>query len=486
MMKKKLYIPMLLCLLLVTACRSETTTNETEYVAEISNTETETADLYNEYGDMLPDGLDYGGYEYRVLLHGKGNVDDAWCSYIEIAEENGATLNDAAYKRNQEVMDRLNITIKACEDATWTRIPEHIIKTVMADEDAYDLSILSAVDNYTQLATQNVVLDFKEVPHINLEADYYFQKAIDAFTIADKSFFLNGEYTYTMLSSVYMLFNKTMLDQYDLESPYTLVDDGKWTIDKMIEMSKGIYADLNGNGEIDFGDRFGMASNNGMFGYFWGGINGEYVNFDDNGMLRANIANEKNQILLEKLVAWLNTEDVFNIDGKSWDTFFDGNALFCFYGSSLTKLRDVDSFDFGFVPSPKYDEAQDTYDTYTAGGFAVMPITVRDTDRNGVITEALYSASHRYMADAYIESYAENKILRDEESQRMFRMTLQNGYYSISSSIDPTGYLIDYKFFFDLVKERSTGLASSWAEIESTVNAAYKEITNEVIASHDS
>lgn len=329
-MKTRTLIPLFACLLLATACANEAPPVETEATITSSEVEATTESPYNSYGDLLPDGLDYNGYEFRVLVHDKGNVGSDWCSYIEITEEDGTTLNDAAYKRNQEVKERLNIEIKACEDATWTRIPEHLVKTVMADEDAYDLAVLSAVDNYTPLVTQNIVHDFKEVPHIDLEADYYFKKAIDEFTIADKSFYLNGEYTYTMLSSVYMLFNKMMIDQFDLESPYTLVDEGKWTVDKMIEMSKGIYSDLNGNGELDYGDRFGMGSMDSMFAYLYPGADTTYVEEDPNGVLYADLATQKNQDLLEKIVAYINTTDVYNRNTNPWKSFTDGNALFCF------------------------------------------------------------------------------------------------------------------------------------------------------------
>jgi len=39
---------------------------------------------------------------------------------------------------------------------------------------------------------------------------------------------------------------------------FKLVDEGKWTIDKMFEMCSGVYNDLNSNGQKDIGDLYGQ------------------------------------------------------------------------------------------------------------------------------------------------------------------------------------------------------------------------------------
>ena len=36
-----------------------------------------------------------------------------------------------------------------------------------------------------------------------------------------------------------------------MENPYPLVFDGKWTFDKMSEMTRDIYEDLNGSATAD-------------------------------------------------------------------------------------------------------------------------------------------------------------------------------------------------------------------------------------------
>ena len=57
------------------------------------------------------------------------------------------------------------------------------------------------------------------------------------------------------------MFNKKIVSDLSLESPYDLVKSGEWTIDKFASMSRGISADLDGDGELDENDRYGFACN---------------------------------------------------------------------------------------------------------------------------------------------------------------------------------------------------------------------------------
>ena len=65
--------------------------------------------------------------------------------------------------------------------------------------------------------------------------------------------------TSTIGTSFAVLFNKELLGKYKLEDPYALVDSGKWTFDKLFEMTSGIYNDLNSDQIKNDGDFFGVG-----------------------------------------------------------------------------------------------------------------------------------------------------------------------------------------------------------------------------------
>ena len=57
-----------------------------------------------------------------------------------------------------------------------------------------------------------------------------------------------------------VIYNKTMVSDLNLESPYDLVKGNKWTLDKMIEMAKAAVNDADNDGKyLPFEDTFGIT-----------------------------------------------------------------------------------------------------------------------------------------------------------------------------------------------------------------------------------
>ena len=100
--------------------------------------------------------------------------------------------------------------------------------------------------------------------------------------------------------------------------------------------------------------------------------------------------------------------------------------------SGVLLLHEIDAFDFGYLPYPKYDENQKDYIVWSAGGLLAIPNTASDISRTGAVVEALSAASTKYIKDAFVEKYIEGKVLRDEESVEIYRMMRDLATYDIS------------------------------------------------------
>ena len=78
----------------------------------------------------------------------------------------------------------------------------------------------------------------------------------DACTIGNSLFFISGDISTNVLHFMYgVYYNMDLLKNLNLEDPVKYVDDMTWTIDKMIEMSSGLYQDLDQSGkqsDLDF------------------------------------------------------------------------------------------------------------------------------------------------------------------------------------------------------------------------------------------
>ena len=145
-----------------------------------------------------------------------------------------------------------------------------------------------------------------------------------------------------------------------------------------------------------------------------------------------------------------------------------------FSGSSITKLRDT-TFYAGLLPFPKYDEKQENYYAILAGATAGIPITVTDSETIGTIVEAYFSASHRYLKPAFIQTYVEQKVLQDEGSQEMFDLIMNSGRHNFVDYVDPAGVFNGYDMISSLVSTGSTGLASRWASLKDAAEKSFSD-----------
>ena len=106
-----------------------------------------------------------------------------------------------------------------------------------------------------------------------LDGEYFLNLTENRYISTDKPWYnqtvienMPDDYTYFLISGQFSLVNiKSALARYfnaDLyntlgltEDIYSIVDDGKWTLDKLDELTKNTYSDLNGDTKADVSDR---------------------------------------------------------------------------------------------------------------------------------------------------------------------------------------------------------------------------------------
>lgn len=154
-MKRKA-IFLLLMTILLSSCQSESTQPvESETTANVTVVETAVNDPLK---DNLPDDLDYNGYNYTIFTFGGGNTGNTNQQYLVIEEMDGDTVNDAAYQRNMEVEDRLNIKLTCLESAeSHTQLPAELTKYVAAGDSTIDLCVMFVATSIHDLVLNNVL-----------------------------------------------------------------------------------------------------------------------------------------------------------------------------------------------------------------------------------------------------------------------------------------------------------------------------------------
>lgn len=464
---KRICIVLLISAFIVcAACAGESVQSE---AAETGGNTTPAGTETTGYFDGVEGGFE--DYNFNILWYDA----DSWDIYLAPEAYNGETLNDAAYTRNKEVEDLLGIVITDQPDADSENTFRKLV--LAGDGNTADMICFWSPGERSSLLSFNYIYNWKDIPYIRLDRDWYNQTANAAFSIAGKQFFAVSDLTFTVQQHFRIVFNKDLMKNLNLEYPYDSVISGGWTLDLLGKYCADSYVDLNSDGKRGLEDQFGIVLNAAFstaFMFNFGeiqvksGPGGFEINLYSEG-----IANKLQSAMDFALSdgAYLNTAG----GNPQYKIFDDGNALFKPYGSDPNLLR-LHEFDIGYIPYPKYDEAQPDYVVWSAGGLMAVPICAEDIERTGAVIEALSAASNKYLKDAFIETYVENKILRDAESQQVYRMMRDKATYDLSYNIDPSGKLSDYKYYSYFFTKKNADIASYYASVGQQIKDKYAEL----------
>jgi hypothetical protein len=340
------------------------------------------------------------------------------------------------------------------------------LKSVQAGENAYDLVVTHMIE-LAGSSLSKPYLDWNTISTIDLSQRWFLQDAIKEMSVNNKLYVVPGEFCLSILYNSYcMYFNKTLIQNYGVENPYRLVLDGKWTLDKLNEITKDLYQDLDGDGVKSKGDLYGLATN-----YYSAVVTYTYssgmriIQNNADGILENVVPNEKVFNNFAKIYELLvNNQGTFAGDwGEDGVLYRNNQAVFLNDLFSAAKNFRTLEDDFGIIPYPKYDEAQDKYYTMSDGGSSMMaiPVTVKDPNKVGKIVSAMNAESWKTVIPQYYDIALKIKFTRDDESMQVLDMLLDG------RTVD-FGYIYDnwqgYAFYIqDLIVNKNDGIAS-WFE----------------------
>ncbi|MBE6573018.1 MAG: hypothetical protein E7652_01340 [Ruminococcaceae bacterium] len=448
----KRFLCLLLCLLLIpmiAACSTEAPEEDREEKRERrkdrdddeAQEEVEEDDDNKDWGNppkpsgsVVEDGLIFPNETFTVLCR----EDSAFGSYtyeITADEGSGDIVSQAVYERNRYVCDMFGLKeIKAVTKPGDWASQDIFINTFRNSIDAglgeYDL-IMGYQAYMANPELAQYFCNFYDVPCIkeSLTNDYYYQELIKELTINGELKYMVGDYSLSYYDNAYaMYFNKDLAEQYALENIYQLVNDGKWTIDKCIEMSKGKWIDVNNDDWPYEEDSFGYITDIPNTVDAWAAHFDALPTQRDNDYISIGYDVSKVTSILEQMVDFFATDDVFSYHSVSTDTdnpldtiFKEGRALF--YHATLNKAADFreTDCDFGIVPYPKWSEAQEKYFTQSQSRYSVacIPIDVQSLEKSGAIFDVLSQLSYENVVPAYYDNALKYKFTRDDDSAEM-------------------------------------------------------------------
>ncbi|MCL2517966.1 MAG: hypothetical protein FWF15_05330 [Oscillospiraceae bacterium] len=441
-----------------------------------------------EIKDSLPDGLDFQGETLNLFI--RGDEGDAMYEFCT-EEENGDIINDAVYRRNRTVEERLNIKINVMLSPGWqdyNRTLNMIRSSIFADDNAYDV-IAGWSIRMPSIAVEKLFANMHDIPYIELSNPWWNQQLINEVTIAGNLPFIAGDANLSLLGSSYvMYFDEKLRREYDLPNLYDVVFEGKWIIDYMHNLVKDIYQDLNGDGIMDANDLYGAVIGKGNDAdAFIPSSNIRFTSTDADGFPALNIDQERLAKLVDKVYNFYYENSGMSVATHAGndtveDRFRSGLAFLTpgYVLSSNLYFRGRD--DFGIIPYPKLDENQDKYYTYVQNGFSLLcvPHNCAHTEMVGAFLEAASSESYKNLSPVYFDTAMKVKYARDETSQVMLdiiRAGININFVSVyNSNIGNPAYVMR-----DLMSAKSNNFASWYAQNETKISLAIEKLIGQML-----
>ena len=412
-------------------------TGETQEIISETAAETEAVTQVH-YTANIPD-MDFGGAEFRIL----GPDPTVYPSMVleaDVAEESGDTVLDAIYKRNMVIEEKYNINFVADYAPDYAAPRKTLRSNAMADDSTYQLIMEICREAFPD-SVNGYVLPYSEIPYLDMTQPWYMQNINEQMSVAGKNILVYSDECFNAYTAMLcVFFNKQLLTQYDLDDPYQLVKDGKWTTDVFYNMAEEVIRDVNGDMVFNDQDIFGIVGEEDMFyASMWIGAGSSMVTKDKNDIpvytaptdekLLTILAELNNRLKKDGffLNGWQYYMDVGDQRTRDVRFFTQSQALFTVAGvGNAAMMRSMEA-DFGILPLPKHDEAQENYNSRMCDGWIhVVPNTAQNKELVGTVMETLAVETRNYLMPAYFEVALTDKYARDNESEEMLSIIFDN------------------------------------------------------------
>lgn len=394
-------------------------------------------------GEIDP-SINLGGDEVTIISRGHYWFNDE----VAVEDTSGDPIEAAVFQRNLDVERILNCTLvnyKVTETGTGGTadyaVVNQLINTIGGGDCPYDIMSASAYTAFENTAT-GLCQNLLNVSNINLDKSYWAPYYNEGATIGNQQYYATGAISLSLRRFIFVtFFNPTLTADRGIEDLYTVVNEGRWTLDYQAEIINGVFQELDGVEGKTEGDFYGFVTNHHIcVDPYWAASDVTILAKDEDDYFTFAPETEKLDTILNKLKAIYKTSGgTYSYTGKSGDTDQDDiRAKFTSEYAMMVTLRllEVEADDFrnmenyGILPMPKYDEAQTEYYSHAHDQFAVYGIvsTVPTTrvDNIGAVLECMAMEGYRTVTPAYFEIALKGKYSKDPQSWDMLDKIVNN------------------------------------------------------------
>lgn len=389
--------------------------------SESDETETETE-------EVIDDGLgnpDLGGYDFRIFSVYWGDDDGAHRMIYD--EVTGNAVNDELNKAKNYIENRFRVKLNVVSGGDAGQTKDATANAIKAGSPDFDITVGHDSSTFA-LAQEGLFRDMKSVEQFDFSKPWWPDGTVENLSIANRLYCASNYMSYLGLHwTRAVMVNKDLAADLNLDVPYDKVREGKWTLDEMISMATGVSQDLDGNGTIDTNDRIGFTTGTETSYCFQLSLGINPYPKDENGISYLDIDVDKLDTFLTKWRAFMKTPDYYYGTGAGFgeDVFNNANTLLVFgqIGDAYDIYRNVD-MRYGFLPSPKYDEAQESYvNCCTDLPWAIPKTAVGDQlTVIGTVCEALSAYNYKNVLPVYFDVAMKSRTADSPDDAEMLQL----------------------------------------------------------------
>jgi hypothetical protein len=293
---------------------------------------------------------------------------------------------------------------------------------------------------FGRLLGGNLLTDLKTIDTIDLTQPYFNQNVSDTATFGNKTYAFGAPFGSHMGNYWLVFYNSRIWNELGYEDPNELVRSGKWTWDKFVEYAKGALRDNDGDGLISTeADRWGVSSPAGdLIPSMFFSMGGKYYQENEEGKVRLACLDPASAEKINFMYKFFQKDNVLfkNENIGYLEMFAGGNSLFMLYGNDTNDITKNMEDDFGILPTPKWNEAQEDYISAVDHNAPIFAVTNTNTNtyEAGIIISAL---ARRYQAveAQKMQDYVDTFWRFDQDEEMMSDYIVGHGAYDVINII---------------------------------------------------
>ena len=467
------------------------------------NTRPQNSGGSSDVGNFASGDFDNEDFTFLFIQQKAGNKDYYGGDYLDAESLTGATIQDAVYKRNLAVEEvyKVNVTQRLEENGD----PAALLQTFYMSGD-FCFDVIYAWGYKLGLCiVENYFADMSKLPNTDLSKEYWCPSAMEDLMVNNSLYICINDISMNKLEwAGFLFYNKQIAEDYNVEttlgSPYDLVREGKWTLDKYLQMISAVSNDLDGDGKITKTDVYGVI---GQYSHDLALSAGtKILSKNDDGSYSLSYYNEKTIDIANKVnnvlsntkyskdytEIWENADtSAFNDQWEYVRSFFaTDHSLFLIGSAFLTgELRNMES-EYGIIPFPKYDENQENYIHYVAdlASIFAIPSTYRTDvqtatpERTGMILEYMAYKSNELVLPKYYDTLLKGQRLNSEDDQLMLDVIRDTIHYDLCSMVGLNGITSNFQNVVQKPNTASSTYKRNEAKLNKQLNDFYMDMLN--------